>query len=534
MPVRVTVVVAVFDPGPAIDAVIDSVRAQTLGTDALELLLVDDGSTDGTGPRLEALARREPWVTYVGMPNSGWPSRPRNTGVARARGEHVLFLDHDDALFPEALERMLAAADRDGADIVLGKEVRTGGRCVWLEAYRHNRSQADLFADGLGDFTPHKLFRTAFLREHGLVFPEHLRRLEDHALLAAAYAHSPSVSVVADRACYRWNAHATSHSARLPDPETYYAALEHVLDLVDAWPHPEEVKDRARAFWLQTVVLERFGPRGYRTWPADYRPAFHAAARRVLLARFDPALDERVPASFRVRAMLLRSGDEPALLAWSEADSAVTTRPVLRAGEGAPGGLRLRLETTLVAHGTPVTFTDEDGGVRQVPSTPLPDDVARRAPEVDGELRRARVDVVLTERATHAEWFLPTRASHGLREADGALVWGASADAELLPATALMGSPLTPGIWDVRLRVAVLGYDSRPMVALAGCPPPQVEVGDLRVRPYATAGGHLAVRVSRRPRPPATPSRARRAWRRHAPAPLRSAVRRARARLAGR
>lgn len=53
--------------------------------------------------------------------NSGGPSSPRNVGLGKATGRYVFFLDADDRLGPEALERMVAMADRNGTDVVLGK-----------------------------------------------------------------------------------------------------------------------------------------------------------------------------------------------------------------------------------------------------------------------------------------------------------------------------------------------------------------------------------------------------------------------------
>ncbi len=61
-----------------------------------------------------------------------------------------------------------------------------------------------------------------------------------------------------------------------------------------------------------------------------------------------------------------------------------------------------------------------------------------------------------------------------------------------------MGSPLTAGIWDIRLRVAALGYDSRPKVRVAGATlPGPVAFDDLTARPYTTQGGRLALKVQR-------------------------------------
>src|SRR4051812_825426 len=124
--IRVSVIVPVFDPGEAIDECIASLLAQTMPAGGLELIFVDDGSTDGTAERLDALAAGHAHVRVKHIPNSGWPGRPRNLGMEMARAEFVYFVDNDDWLEPDAVERLHAAAVEDAADIVIGKVVGHG------------------------------------------------------------------------------------------------------------------------------------------------------------------------------------------------------------------------------------------------------------------------------------------------------------------------------------------------------------------------------------------------------------------------
>ncbi|MGI8621977.1 MAG: glycosyltransferase family 2 protein, partial [Solirubrobacteraceae bacterium] len=120
---KVSVVVPVYNPGPDLDDLVRSVLGQSLPRDEYEVIFVDDGSTDGTGARLDALAAEHHVVRAEHIPNSGWPGRPRNVGTDLARGEYVLYVDNDDWLGPQALERLHAVAVADGADVVVGKVV---------------------------------------------------------------------------------------------------------------------------------------------------------------------------------------------------------------------------------------------------------------------------------------------------------------------------------------------------------------------------------------------------------------------------
>ena len=503
MPVRVSVVIATYNSGPDLDRTVESVRRQSMGLEALELILVDDGSTDAqTAERVRAFGG-EHWITALEIPNSGWPSRPRNTGLAVARGDYVLFMDHDDLLYPQAVERMLAAADANSADMVLGKEVRTGARTMGLESFRANVSHAHVIDDHVIDIlTPHKMFRTRFLLDHDVKFAEHLRRLEDHHLLAAAFVHDPVVSVVADYPCYRWVIHDTNNSMRHPDPAEYFAAVREVLDLVDKWPYGERVRQDAYRLWELSVVLNRFGANGLRTWPAEYQREFFGAITAVMSERFDQSLDAGLAAADRVRAALVRAGDLDAVLRYVDADSAVTTRAEVLEATQTGAVLALRLRVRLEGAAGPQTFREKQGRVLMEPSAPVSDDVALGALDVTSDVDDAGVELLLTHRSTNAEWFQPTQVSGGLTDSGDGLVWAAEGSATIAPATALLGSPITPGTWDVKARTTAFGYDSRVAVRIdpEHVPQPFTEAGVV-ISPYVTKGGRLALKVTKAPSP---------------------------------
>src|SRR3954471_16273450 len=75
MAVKVSVVVAVFNPGRHIEPLLESLRTQTMPADEFEVIFVDDGSTDGTPERLEQLAKELPFVHALRVDRSGGPSR---------------------------------------------------------------------------------------------------------------------------------------------------------------------------------------------------------------------------------------------------------------------------------------------------------------------------------------------------------------------------------------------------------------------------------------------------------------------------
>jgi glycosyltransferase involved in cell wall biosynthesis len=100
----VSVVVPLYQSRDYVAAALDSVLAQTF-TD-LEVIIVDDGSTDGGGEIVEEYSAREARVRYVRRQNAG-PAAARNTGIASARAATIAFLDSDDMWLPEKLARQL-------------------------------------------------------------------------------------------------------------------------------------------------------------------------------------------------------------------------------------------------------------------------------------------------------------------------------------------------------------------------------------------------------------------------------------------
>ena len=115
---RFSVIVPVYNVADYLQGCVDSLLAQDCGD--WELILVDDGSTDGKCPALcDGFAARYPeLVRVIHQPNGGLGAA-RNTGIEAARGDYLLFVDSDDTLEPQSLERLSACVDRTGADMVI-------------------------------------------------------------------------------------------------------------------------------------------------------------------------------------------------------------------------------------------------------------------------------------------------------------------------------------------------------------------------------------------------------------------------------
>jgi len=114
----VTVIVPVYNTMPYLTRCLMSLVRQSIGRSRLEVIAVDDGSTDGSGAVLDRFVRRFPDLfTVIHQPNSGGPAGPSNRGLRLATGRYVFFLGADDYLGRAALARLVAAADGWDADV---------------------------------------------------------------------------------------------------------------------------------------------------------------------------------------------------------------------------------------------------------------------------------------------------------------------------------------------------------------------------------------------------------------------------------
>ena len=190
---------------------IRSLRDQTFSD--IEIILVDDGSTDGTPEICETAGREDSRIRVIHKPNGGL-SDARNAGLSIARGEYVVYVDADDYLSPEACERFLRGVEA-GADLIAGGRVR----CVGDQHTISDRSH--VFQDGevvsSRDFVIRSVrsncfitlvitmaYRRAFLEENDLYFRVGWN-MEDWDLVPRLYLKDFKVAVIHYPAyCYVW------------------------------------------------------------------------------------------------------------------------------------------------------------------------------------------------------------------------------------------------------------------------------------------------------------------------------------------
>jgi glycosyltransferase involved in cell wall biosynthesis len=242
----------------------------------------------------------------VRQEHSGAPGGPRNRAIEMSEGEFLFFADPDDYLGAEALERMLAAAERNDSDVVLGK-IKGVGRKAPLTPFRQNVEGGDIFATkGVWSLTAHKLFRRSLVMEHGLRFAEGVRLAEEQVFVVSAYLRARSISVVADYDCY-YLVHRDNFphlTQELPDPAPFYDKVRNVLDIVVAHIPPGAKRNKLLYRWLTLEVLGRFGER-FEESPEEVRALHVKLAGELLRDYFPKKLVAELPPLSRLRCLLI-------------------------------------------------------------------------------------------------------------------------------------------------------------------------------------------------------------------------------------
>ena len=335
-----SVVVAAHDAAPWVDELLESLRAQQLA--GLEVVVVENGSRDGTAERVAALAVDDPAIRLV-RSAATTAAEARNVGVTAARGVYLVFADADDIVPDGAYRVMLDSLEASGSDMVIGDHLKFSAHRTWSPTERWysfdeaRRGIAPIEVPELLSGRPcwNRMFRRSFWDRAELHFPD-VASVEDIEPMTRAFVAAESIDVIP--ACvylYRDRGDASSLSRRA-DADVTVRYLEQELacaELVRGDPvlrrqHAEVVLDADG--WAH---LHRF----LSTGPDERSCAAVARATGRLLDEVPlDGLDAVAPLR-RALWLLVVGGD------WSAARSFVS------ASEGAAGADRLAAWTSALA-----------------------------------------------------------------------------------------------------------------------------------------------------------------------------------------
>lgn len=210
----VSIIVPVYNPGEYLIPCLQSLCDQSYKN--LEIILVDDGSTDGSGAVCDEFARRDDRIKVIHQKNAG-VSAARNGGLDAASGRYVFFLDSDDLLPEAALERLAERMKRrtlvcGSMHQLLGTEASGDGLALpELELSAKEMLRLLFHEEELGyqGFMCNKLFDLELIHERGLRFDPAIRYNEDRLFITAYLLGCTDARMIPD-VVYLYRIHAAS------------------------------------------------------------------------------------------------------------------------------------------------------------------------------------------------------------------------------------------------------------------------------------------------------------------------------------
>ncbi len=310
---KVSVVVPFHNVERYIEAALESIASQTFRD--LEVIMVDDGSTDASTVVAKDYAARDPRFQLIQQQQQG-PGIARNTGVRKATGTYLAFVDSDDLVDRHAYELLVGSLEKTGSDIACGGVSRIsslGTRPSMLheEPFRKTvlRTHVSRLPALLKDRTCwNKIFRRSFWDAHGFEFADGL--YEDPPVVLRAHVLASSVDVLRD-VVYFWRERddgalsITQRSHELQNVEQRMAAMADIASFLDAnAPALKPIFDRSvlrsdfpqlanayafasdahreRLTELATSYLRHVGDSGYVGVPALMRLHCHLLSRGMM------------------------------------------------------------------------------------------------------------------------------------------------------------------------------------------------------------------------------------------------------------
>ena len=213
---KFSVIVPAYNSEKYIEETLDCLLSQT--EQDIEVIVVNDGSTDSTGDIIDRYAEKDSRVVPVHQANAG-VSAARNNGIERARGEYMIFIDGDDLLSNDAFEKLYAALTATGADLAIFRVQSFGDGMVQYNPVVDalaQQSEIDCYDKCLlrNFLVSNKVYKTELIKNSDIRFPP-MRYSEDGAFFMH-FIHSvkPKITGVYD-ALFMYRRHAGSVTHRV-------------------------------------------------------------------------------------------------------------------------------------------------------------------------------------------------------------------------------------------------------------------------------------------------------------------------------
>jgi len=254
---KISVLICAYQAEKTLVKCVKSVLSQ--GIDNLEIVIVDDGSTDRTARIADLLKEQNQGIRVIHQVNGGIGCA-RNRAIEEATGEWLVFLDSDDTLFPNAIKRLIMAQRMTSADLVCSAHRVRWGKLSWkigvkkIKELNENGKLKELLMDRkLKNYVWGKLFHRS-LFEH-IAFPEGMH-FEDVAIMAELLLQSEKTVIIPEVTVNYTVGRKGSitHGLSLAVLKDYEEALKRQIKSIEEG-HPELKRYCKIAMWKIKILM---------------------------------------------------------------------------------------------------------------------------------------------------------------------------------------------------------------------------------------------------------------------------------------
>ena len=211
---KLSVIIPTYNAEKYLMSAVNSVINQSIGFENIELILVDDNSSDNTKDILKSLSDKYDNVKSVFLDgNSGTASRPRNYGIKNSSSDYVMFLDNDDELYPDCCEKLYNTIIRENADVVCCRYNITSKNFKTPKSFL-DKHDSFIKIDSVSEFPEimtlgfptmiwTKLFKKSVIVENNIEFPVG-ELYEDVYFSAAFYLKANGIVILNDYTGYNY------------------------------------------------------------------------------------------------------------------------------------------------------------------------------------------------------------------------------------------------------------------------------------------------------------------------------------------
>lgn len=263
-PIALSIIVPVYNVEAYLQACVESLIAEDMSN--VEVILVDDGSTDGSGALCDELAKRYPCIQCIHKENEG-VSAARNDGLNAAKGKYVLFVDADDLIAPRGIDAVLNWVRENHADICFLQvhklypdgTMKDQGDCIThagicgkdkTEVMRYLASRPKYPGSVWA-----KIFRRDFLREKQLLFVKGRKYGEDLSFMMACLLAAQQFDAL-DMPFYQYRQDRIGSATYQSTNRSYSQLCLFVAEWAERLTHDRRANNAVSAYAMSFVAYE--------------------------------------------------------------------------------------------------------------------------------------------------------------------------------------------------------------------------------------------------------------------------------------